>query len=303
MRYLAAEAGIRQFLDIGTGLPTPATCTRSRRAIAPESRVVYVDNDPIVLSHARALLTSTPEGVTAYIDADLRGPDQILHHPATRDALDFTQPVALMLVAVLHFIPDEDQPRGIVSAPARTRCRRQLPGRVAYHRRAFPRGRPGRAGRAYSDRGLRGALRGPDEFAAPDLRGLDVVDPGVVLVSEWRPDAGTLRPMPRRSTRTAGWPGSARPGPAASAGVARKRLPGPAASGGRLGSAGRQGPRPQRGGQRRVQASHDIIGPQPRLGSRGPGGQPQDAARPAAVAARRSPGLRRPAAGAPGAGR
>src|SRR5690348_18253320 len=106
VRYLVAEAGIRQFLDIGTGLPSANNVHEVAQAAAPECRVVYVDNDPIVLSHARALLTSTPEGRSAYIEADLCEPEKILAAPAIADTLDFTKPLALMLVGILHFVPD-----------------------------------------------------------------------------------------------------------------------------------------------------------------------------------------------------
>jgi hypothetical protein len=115
VRYLTAEAGIRQFLDIGTGLPTTGNVHQVAQAVTPSSRVVYVDNDPLVLAHARALLTSSPEGRTAYIQADLRDPKAILDDPATRDILDLGQPVALMLVAVLHFMPDEYQPAALIA--------------------------------------------------------------------------------------------------------------------------------------------------------------------------------------------
>ena len=108
MRYLVAEAGIRQFLDIGTGLPSANNVHEVAQDVAPSCRVVYVDNDPIVLAHARALLTSKPEGKTAYIHADLREPGKILADPAVRETLDLTKPVALMLVAILHFLPDAD---------------------------------------------------------------------------------------------------------------------------------------------------------------------------------------------------
>src|ERR1700678_2943173 len=105
VRYLAAEQGIRQFLDLGTGLPTASNTHEVAQSVAPASRIVYVDNDPLVLSHARALLTSSPEGVTAYLDADLRDTDRILELAA--DTLDFSQPVAIMLLAILHYIPDQ----------------------------------------------------------------------------------------------------------------------------------------------------------------------------------------------------
>ena len=109
---LAAD-GIRQFLDIGTGLPTADNTHEVAQRVAPESRIVYVDNDPVVLAHARALLTSSPEGKTAYLDADLRDPGKILAQAA--ETLDFTQPVAVLLIAVLHFVQDADDPHRIVT--------------------------------------------------------------------------------------------------------------------------------------------------------------------------------------------
>jgi len=112
VRFLAAEAGIRQFLDIGTGIPTADNTHEVAQRIAPTSRIVYVDNDPIVLSHAQALLTSNPEGVCAYLDADLRDPDKIL--AAAADTLDFSQPVAVMLVAVMHFVASDTEAAEIV---------------------------------------------------------------------------------------------------------------------------------------------------------------------------------------------
>jgi SAM-dependent methyltransferase len=115
VRYLAADAGIRQFLDIGTGLPSADNVHEVAQAVAPESCVVYVDNDPIVLAHARALLTSVPEGCTAYIDADLRDPETLLASPEVAETLDLSRPVALMLVAVLHFLVDADDPGRVVA--------------------------------------------------------------------------------------------------------------------------------------------------------------------------------------------
>src|SRR6201996_8913283 len=105
VRHLAAEAGIRQFLDIGTGLPTPPNVHEVAQGIAPDSRVVYVDNDPIVLAHARALLTSVT-GTTAYLDADVRDPATILAGAAA--TLDFGRPIAVMLIAIMHCVPDEN---------------------------------------------------------------------------------------------------------------------------------------------------------------------------------------------------
>ena len=113
VRYLTAEAGIQQFLDIGTGIPTANNTHEVAQAVRPEARVVYVDNDPIVLAHARALLTSVA-GPTMFIDADLREVKTILSRAG--EALNFSQPVAVMLIAVLHLIPDEDDPWGVVAS-------------------------------------------------------------------------------------------------------------------------------------------------------------------------------------------
>lgn len=108
--FLAEDAGIRQFLDIGSGIPAPNHAHEVAQAIASESKVVYVDNDPIVLSHSRALLNSSADGATAYVEADLRDGERILHDPEVRRTLDFSQPIALLLVAVLHFLEDSDSP-------------------------------------------------------------------------------------------------------------------------------------------------------------------------------------------------
>ena len=112
VQFLVGEAGIRQFLDVGTGLPTANNTHQVAQSIAPESRIVYVDNDPLVLVHARALLTSTPEGACDYIDADLRHTDKILAEAAK--TLDFSQPVALMLLGIMGQVPDSDDPRAII---------------------------------------------------------------------------------------------------------------------------------------------------------------------------------------------
>src|SRR5215469_3558576 len=113
VRFLAADCGIRQFLDIGPGLPSAGNTHEVAQAIAPQARVLYVDNDPVVVAHARALLTGTTEGAVAYLDADLRDPDRILQ--AASQALDFRQPVALMMLLVLEMIPDIDQPHQVVA--------------------------------------------------------------------------------------------------------------------------------------------------------------------------------------------
>jgi S-adenosyl methyltransferase len=194
VRYLVAEAGIRQFLDIGTGLPSANNVHEVAQDLAPSCRVVYVDNDPIVLAHARALLTSAPEGKTAYIHADFRDPEKILRDPAVRDTLDFTKPVALMLVAILHFVPDEADPRRTIATLLDA-----LPSGsyvVASHvtDEHDPDMLAG-AGRAYQERGLIGQIRTSEEFADLVFTGLEMVDPGVVMVSEWRPQGAGPRPL------------------------------------------------------------------------------------------------------------
>jgi hypothetical protein len=158
-------------------------------------RVVYVDNDPIVLAHARALLTSSPEGKTAYINADLREPARILADPETTATLDFTQPVGLMLVAVLHFVPDGDGPRQIVD----TLLDALPPGSYLAASHVTPEHDPEGVGgleRTYQAAGLPAQARAAEDFADLAFRGLELVDPGLVLVSEWRPDSDGLRPLP-----------------------------------------------------------------------------------------------------------
>lgn len=113
VRYLAGPRGIRQFIDIGTGMPAPDNTHTVAQAIAQQARIVYVDNDPLVLAHARALLTSNRHGACAYLDADLRDPGAIVREAAR--TLDFTQPVGVLFLAVLHFIADADDPVGIVA--------------------------------------------------------------------------------------------------------------------------------------------------------------------------------------------
>ncbi len=194
VRYLAAEAGIRQFLDIGTGLPATNSVHEVAQAIDPSCRVVYVDNDPLVLAHARALLTSTPEGRTEYIHADLRSPGSILSSPVVRETLDFTQPIALMLVAVLHFIPDEDNPAAIIAALLDA----LPPGSylTASHITAehMPAG-TAEGQKAYRSAGVPIQPRDSDVFASLAFCGLSLVPPGVMLVSEWRPTGSGPRPQ------------------------------------------------------------------------------------------------------------
>jgi SAM-dependent methyltransferase len=187
--YLATEAGIRQFLDIGTGLPTTNSVHEVAQGIAPSSRVVYVDNDPLVLTHAQALLTSSAEGRTAYIHADLRSPGEILSSPVVRSVLDFSQPVALILAAVLHFIADDDRPAEIVA----TLRDALAPGSylVASHISAEHNEAGSAAGqRAYRSGGVPMHPRESGSFADIAFTGLSLVPPGLVLVSEWRRNEG-----------------------------------------------------------------------------------------------------------------
>ncbi|GAA0464197.1 hypothetical protein Ade02nite_31110 [Paractinoplanes deccanensis] len=192
-RFLAAEAGIRQFLDIGTGLPTADNTHEVAQRVAPESRIVYVDNDPLVMVHARALLNSSPEGRTAYIEADLNDPERILADPALEETLDLKQPVALMLIAVLHFIHGDGAAKPIV-----TRLLDALPSGsylVATHATSdFGTPEQQALYRQLIEQGKSDVWTRPrDEFAAL-FDGLELIDPGVVPASEWRPDPGTEIP-------------------------------------------------------------------------------------------------------------
>ncbi|WP_433393310.1 SAM-dependent methyltransferase [Micromonospora sp. KLBMP9576] len=197
VRHLAREAGIRQFLDIGTGIPTADNTHEVAQAIAPQSRVVYVDNDPIVLAHARALLTSSPEGATAYIDADLRDPERILRHPDLLRTIDLSQPVGLMLIAILHFVADDDDPYALVARlldalppgsylAASHATHDYLPPPVVQEAKAAARGE--------GPHGLIN-LRSRAEFAE-FFGGLELVEPGVTSVAEWRAEDA---PQPRPS--------------------------------------------------------------------------------------------------------
>jgi hypothetical protein len=195
VRYLAGEAGIRQFLDIGTGLPTADNVHEVAQSIAPSSRVVYVDNDPLVLTHAWALLTSSPEGRTAYIQADLRDPACILAHPDTQTLLDFSEPVALMLVAILHLIPDEYGPASIIKSLLDA----LPPGSylVASHLVTDHDPVATKAGqRVMNGAGIAMQKRDSATFAQLAFGDLELVRPGVVLVSEWRPGGAGPRPAP-----------------------------------------------------------------------------------------------------------
>ncbi len=178
------EAGIRQFLDIGTGLPTANNTHEVAQAIAPESRIVYVDNDPLVLVHARALLTSTAEGACDYIDADVREPEKILAGAAK--TLDFTKPVAIMLLGIMGQIPDSDRPQSII--------KRLLDAVPSGSYLAF--GDSANTSEAYNE-AIRNYnqnsaypynLRSPEQITG-FFDGLELVEPGIVPVTRWRPEA------------------------------------------------------------------------------------------------------------------
>jgi S-adenosyl methyltransferase len=184
VRYLAGEAGIRQFLDVGTGLPTADNTHQVAQRVAPEAHIVYVDNDPLVLAHARALLTSSPEGATDYVDADLHDPDAILE--AAAKTLDFTRPVALMLMGILGHVGDYDEARSIVrrllaALPSGTYL--ALNDGTNVISKAFAEAQEG-----YNQSGaVPYRLRSPEQIAG-FFDGLELVKPGVVSVPRWRPD-------------------------------------------------------------------------------------------------------------------
>ncbi|HTW00056.1 MAG TPA: SAM-dependent methyltransferase [Streptosporangiaceae bacterium] len=202
VRFLAAEAGIRQFLDIGTGIPTANNTHEVAQSVAPDCRVVYVDYDPVVLAHARALLVGTPEGATDYIDADLREPATILEQAAR--TLDFSRPVAVMLIAVMHLIGDDAEPYELVG---------QL-------KAAVPSGSYLALSQVASDiqaEQMAEAARRYNRLAHENQRhrnraevtrffdGLSLVEPGLVPVQEWRPATAA-----EGSARSAMWGGVAR---------------------------------------------------------------------------------------------
>jgi hypothetical protein len=185
VRYLAGDAGVRQFLDVGTGLPTADNTHEVAQRVAPESRVVYVDNDPLVLAHARALLTSTPQGVTRYIDADLRKPDTIVE--AASNTIDFTEPVALMLMGIVGHIGDYDEARSIVRRlldPLPSGSYLALNDGTNVISKVFAEAQEG-----YNRSGaVPYHLRSPEQIAG-FFEGLELVEPGVVSCPRWRPDA------------------------------------------------------------------------------------------------------------------
>ncbi|XRQ04697.1 SAM-dependent methyltransferase [Actinomadura welshii] len=201
VRHLAGEAGVRQFLDVGTGLPTVDNTHEVAQRIAPDARVVYVDNDPLVLTHARALLTSTPEGATSYIDADIREPDVILARAA--ETLDFDRPVALLLLGILGHLTDEEDPEGVLArlvAPL-------APGsHVVINDGTNVVGAPAanapddtarvRAITRYVEAGgVAYNLRSPERIAGY-FDGMELLEPGVVTVSRWRTEPSPFEEPP-----------------------------------------------------------------------------------------------------------
>lgn len=188
-RYLAAEAGIDQFLDVGTGIPTSPNLHEVVQEVTPEARVVYVDNDPIVLAHARALLTGDELGRIACLDADLRDPDAILTAPELLDTLDLTRPVALSVIAIAQFVPDD------VAYHAVARLMELLPaGSLLALSTVTADSDPNilRVVRTYNDRGMFTVARTRSQVEA-FFDGLVLVEPGVTLVHRWRPDADVAR--------------------------------------------------------------------------------------------------------------
>jgi O-methyltransferase involved in polyketide biosynthesis len=198
--YLAAEAGIRQFLDIGTGLPTADNTHEVAQRLAPDSRIVYVDNDPLVLAHARSLLISTPEGACDYIDADLHDPDQIITQAAR--TLDTAKPIAVMLLGILGYVPDEDEPGSIVARL----MSRMSPGSyvVINDGTNVVRNQPGNEPVEESARARTVALYAATRAVPYHLRtpeqiegffaGLELVEPGIVSASQWHAQATPFGP-------------------------------------------------------------------------------------------------------------
>jgi O-methyltransferase involved in polyketide biosynthesis len=187
VHYLATEGGVRQFLDIGTGLPTANNTHEVAQRAVPDARVVYVDNDPIVLLHAEALLHSGPRGRCAYIDADARDPRAVLAE-ASR-TLDFSQPVAIIMLGILHYIPDDDDPYAVV----RSYLEAVGPGSllVASHASSDIEifGQPEATDRYNSQARIPLTLRSREQFAR-FFRDMDLIPPGITPLGQWAPGAG-----------------------------------------------------------------------------------------------------------------
>ena len=188
VRYLTRDAGVRQFLDIGTGIPSAGNVHDVAQELAPESRVLYVDNDPIVLAHARALMSGTPQGSVAFIQADLREPETILGDPAVAGTLDLAEPVGLVLIGVMHHLRDSDDPRRIVA----TLVDALAPGSYLVLSQSTPDFDPAAmaALAAASEQG--GIPNVPRSLAdtEPFFAGLELVEPGLVPMATWHPDPG-----------------------------------------------------------------------------------------------------------------
>jgi hypothetical protein len=189
VRYLAGEAGIRQFLDIGTGLPAVDNTHEVAQRIAPDCKIVYVDNDPLVLAHARALLTSCPDGACDYIDADVRQPDSIF--AGARRTLDLDQPFAVLLMGVLGHIGDDGEAAAIVGRLVHA----LPPGGFLSLYDSIDTGRAHtEAARGYADTGaVPYHLRSPSQIASL-LDGLELIEPGLVPITQWRPDPSPFPP-------------------------------------------------------------------------------------------------------------
>jgi hypothetical protein len=190
VRFLAREAGVGQFLDIGTGIPTSPNVHEIAQDIEPRARIVYVDNDPIVLAHARALLTVGPAGKAAYIDADLRDVEGILGSADLRDTLDLNRPVALLLIAIMHFIPDEDDPWGLAR-----RLLDALPSgsflALSHLTGDFDPAAWEGVAAVYRRSGVIMRVRSRPEIER-FFAGLDLIEPGVVSLPRWRPDPSDI---------------------------------------------------------------------------------------------------------------
>jgi len=189
VRYLVKERGIRQFLDIGTGIPSAGNTHEVAQALAPGTRALYVDNDPIVLAHARALMSSHPAGATRFIQADAREPGKILADPALRETLNLAEPVALMLVSILPLVRDDENPQDIVSTLLAA-----LPSgsylTISHITADFI--KPEQAASAVAAGQHSGVTYVPRTRAEVTafFSGLDLVEPGVVPILTWHPDDG-----------------------------------------------------------------------------------------------------------------
>ena len=199
----AAGQGIRQFLDIGTGIPTSNNTHEAAQAVLPDARVVYVDNDPIVLVHARALLQGTVQGRTAYVAADFRDPTAILHAPEARELLDFSQPIALMVVSLLHFFPESDRPAQILDGLKAV----LPPGSALILSHATGDFTPPEVAAAvlktYAAAGVSLTSRTHAEVL-DFFEGMDLVDPGLVAVHKWRTDTDEDRVLTQDAVATYG---------------------------------------------------------------------------------------------------